>query len=202
MLRIAATLFFLLTSLLILAQYNWKLEKDKNGIQVFSSEVANSAFRATKVECTLEGNYEKIIAVISDIDGMTDWVYKSHSCALLERYAPLDVLYVSITDMPWPMSNRESVIHLQIQTENLPRSMTIIGSEADEPIPHTDGLVRVSDYKAIWNVTMPEEDQVRIEYILELDPGGGIPPWLANIMVEKGPYETFAGLSEKLKALD
>ena len=79
--------------------------------------------------------------------------------------------------------------------------MTIIGTEADEPIPHTSGLVRVSKYNAVWKVTMPEEHKLSIEYILELDPGGGIPPWMANIMVEKGPYETFNGLSEKLKEL-
>ncbi len=201
MLRIASVLFFFISPLLMTAQYDWELEKDKTGIQVYSSEVPNSAFRATKVECTLEGNYEKLIAVISDIDGMTDWVYKSSSCEIMESYAPLDFLYVVITDMPWPMSNRESVIHLEIQTGDLPESMTIIGTEADDPIPDTSGLVRVSNYKAVWKVTMPEEDRLSIEYILELDPGGGIPPWMANIMVEKGPYETFKGLSEKLKEL-
>lgn len=201
MLRIASALLFFITPLLMMAQYNWELEKNKNGIQVYSSEVSNSTFRATKVECTLEGNYEKLIAVISDIHGMTDWVYRSNSCEILESYSPLDFLYVTITDMPWPMSNRESVIQLQIQTDSLPEFMTIIGTEADEPIPQTTGLVRVSNYKAVWKVTMPEEDKVSIEYILELDPGGGVPPWMANIMVEKGPYETFKGLSEKLKEL-
>ncbi|NNK81289.1 MAG: hypothetical protein HKO93_07310 [Flavobacteriales bacterium] len=178
------------------------MEKNKNGIRVYSSEVKNSAFRATKVECALEGNYDKLIAVISDVDGMTDWVYKSSSCEILESYSPLDFLYVTITDMPWPMTDRESVIHLHFHTDSLPKSMTIIGTEADDPIPETNGLVRVSKYKATWRVTMPEEDKVSIEYILELDPGGGIPPWMANIMVEKGPYETFRGLSEKLKKSD
>ncbi len=201
MLRIASTLLFFITPLLMAAQYTWELEKNKNGIQVYSSEVSYSAFRATKVECTFEGNYEKLIAVISDIDGMTDWVFKSYSCEILESYSPLDVLYVTITDMPWPMSNRESVIHMQIQTDSLPEFMTIIGTEADEPHPLTTGLERVSNYKAIWKVTMPEEGKLSIEYILELNPGGGIPPWMANIMVEKGPYETFLGLSEKLKEL-
>jgi hypothetical protein len=90
---------------------------------------------------------------------------------------------------------------MQIQTDSLPEFMTIIGTEADEPIPHKTGLVRVSNYKAVWKVTMPAEDKLSIEYILELNPGGGIPPWMANIMVEKGPYETFLGLSEKLKEL-
>lgn len=202
MLRIVSTLFFYLTPLLMIGQYEWRLEKSKNGIEVYSSAVANSAFRATKVECTLDGDYEKLRAVISDVEGMTDWVFKSSSCKVLETYSPLDFLYVVVTEMPWPMSDRESVIHLHFHTDSLPESMTIIGTEAENPIPETPDLIRVSNYKAIWKVTMPEEDKVSIEYILELNPGGGIPPWMANIMVEKGPYETFNGLSERLKELD
>ena len=184
------------------SQYDWRQEKNKNGIQVYSSKVPNSEFRATKVECTLEGDYEKLISVISDVDGMTDWVYKSSSCEIVETYSDLDFLYTVVTEMPWPMDDRESVIHLQFQTENLPDSMTIIGSEAEDPLPEKPDLIRVSNYSATWKVTMPEEGKIHIEYLLKLDPGGGIPPWMVNIMVEKGPYQTFLGLSEKLKELD
>jgi hypothetical protein len=186
----------------MLAQYNWELEKDKDGIQVYSSELKDFPFRVTKVECILEGDYEQLIEVIADVEGMTDWVFKSSSCEKVETYGELDFLYVVITDMPWPMSNRESVIHLQFDTASLPDSLQIIGKEAEEPLPPTPGLERVSDYYAVWHVTMPEENKLHIEYILKLDPGGGITPWMANLMVEKGPYETFKGLSEKLKALN
>ncbi|NNC83388.1 MAG: hypothetical protein HKN79_07410 [Flavobacteriales bacterium] len=202
MFRIAFILSYIVLPLLMSSQYDWRLEKDKSGIQVYSSKVPDSEFRATKVECTLDGSYEKLISVISDVSGMTDWVYKSSSCEIVETYATLDFLYTVVTEMPWPMDDRESVIHLQFQTENLPDSMTIIGTEAEEPIPEKPDLIRVSNYQATWKVTMPEEDKIHIEYILKLDPGGGIPPWMANIMVEKGPYETFKGLSEKLKELD
>jgi len=202
MLRILSTLILSLLPMLMMAQYAWELEKDKDGIRVYSSEVKDSPFRATKVACDLAGDYEKLTAVISDVDGMTDWVYKSSSCEVLQSYDSLDFLYCVITDMPWPMTDRESVIHLQFQTDSLPESMTIIGTEAEEPVASGADLVRVSDYKATWKVTMPEKDLLSIEYILELDPGGGITPWMANLMIEKGPYETFKGLSEKLKALD
>lgn len=201
MLRIVTIVSLHLIPILALAQYDWELEKSKDDINVYSSKVEGSAFRATKVECVLDGDYDKLISVISDVEGMTDWVYKSSSCEVLETYGPLDFLYAVITDMPWPMTDRESVIHLRFDTARLPEAMTIIGTEAADPTPPTEGLERVSNYKAIWNVTMPEADKISIEYILELDPGGGIPPWMANIMVEKGPYETFNGLSEKLKAL-
>jgi len=37
------------------SQYNWKLEKEKNGIRVYLSSIPDSKFKAVKVECTFTG---------------------------------------------------------------------------------------------------------------------------------------------------
>jgi len=73
MFRIAFIISFMIAPLLMTSQYDWRLEKAKNGIQVYSSKVPNSEFRATKVECTLEGDYDKLISVISDVDVSIQW---------------------------------------------------------------------------------------------------------------------------------
>jgi len=44
-----------------IAQYTWKLEKEKNGIRCVFSGCARSRFpKAIKVECVLTGTYSKI----------------------------------------------------------------------------------------------------------------------------------------------
>ena len=35
-------------------------------------------------------------------------------------------------------------------------------------------------------------------YILELDPGGSLPGWVANMFAEKGPFGTFSNLAKQL----
>ena len=54
------------------SQYNWKPEKDKNGIKVFLSDVPGSSFKAVKVECTLTGTYAKLISLLTNVSKFED----------------------------------------------------------------------------------------------------------------------------------
>ena len=101
--------------------------------------------------------------------------------------------------MPWPMSNRDAVIHLRIRTDSFPAFITISGSSESAMVPKSPGKVRIENYKAYWRVTMPTENTIHIEYELQVDPGGSIPGWIANMFTNKGPFETFSNLSKKLK---
>lgn len=195
-------LFLALLSLFLnpsFAQYNWKLEKQKNGISVFLSDVANSNFKAVKVECTLTGTYAKLIALLTNVSNLSTWIYNNKLSKMIQKNSPMDYIYYSETHMPWPLSNRDAVIHFRIKTDSLPKFLTISGAGEPKFIPKIPGKVRVPHYKASWKVTMPTSKTIQISYFLEIDPGGSIPAWLANSFAEKGPYGTFSNLAEQLK---
>jgi hypothetical protein len=101
--------------------------------------------------------------------------------------------------MPWPVSDRDEVIHMRVRTDSLPLFITINGNGEPNLVPTIPGRVRVTHYKASWRVTMPNPHSIQIIYFLEFDPGGSIPAWVANSFAEKGPYETFNSLAEQLK---
>lgn len=180
-------------------QYNWKPEKDKNGIKIYLSDVAGSSYKAVKVECTLTGTYAKLISILANVAGMKNWIYHNKQSFLLKKYSALDFVYYSETSMPWPLSNRDLALHLKINTDSLPKFLTIKGYNEPHFFPEIPGLVRIPYYKATWTVTMPASQSVHIVYILEMDPGGSIPASLANSFVDKGPFETFSNLAEQLK---
>ena len=58
----------------VTGQYNWKLSKDKDGIRIYQSDVKYSNYKSIKVECTLEGSYDKLMAVLNNVSGHKDWV--------------------------------------------------------------------------------------------------------------------------------
>jgi hypothetical protein len=68
-----------------LSQTNWKLSKNKDGIQVYQRDSKNSDFKSIKVECTLEGSFDKLIAIINNITHYKDWVYNNKTTSLLKR---------------------------------------------------------------------------------------------------------------------
>lgn len=193
------SLVLLLATYSLSAQYNWKLSKSKNGITIYTSEVKNSSFKAVKVECTLQGTYNKLISLLTHVEGFSGWIYNNKRSQLLKKNSMYDFIYYSETSMPFPFDNRDVVIRMQIRTDSLPRFMTIQGSNQKDYLPEVPGRERIPHYKASWKVTMPSANQIQISYLLEVDPGGSLPAWLANSFADKGPYHTFSNLAEKLK---
>ncbi|MBS1620126.1 MAG: lipid-binding protein [Bacteroidetes bacterium] len=177
------------------SQYVWKQEKDKDGIKVYIASREGSKFRAVKVECTLKGTYAKLFSILSDVTNQKNWVYNSKSSYLISRVSPAEIVYYTETHLPWPMNNRDAVIRLRFHTDSLPEFLTITGTGEPTYIPEKTGKVRVPHFKANWKVTMPAGNSIRLIYIAEADPGGSIPAWIANMFVDKGPFESFKKLS-------
>jgi len=183
----------------VTGQYNWKLSKEKDGIKVYQSELAHSSYKAIKVECTLEGNYDKLIAVLRNVDGQKDWVYHNKTAYIVKKINPYEFYYYTEASLPWPMSNRDAVVHLKMDRDSLNRFLKIISVSVPDYIAEKSGKVRVTRSTINWNVTMPTTNTIKIIYIFEAEPGGSIPAWVANAFVDKGPYETFKKLGEILK---
>jgi hypothetical protein len=192
-------LLFLFSPLFLYSQYNWKLEKNKDGIQLYVSDVPHSSFKAVRVECTLKGSYVKLISILQDVPKFNKWIYNTRSAALLKQYNRNNFVYYSETKMPWPVANRDVVLNLKINTDSLPKFLSITGESVSGLFPVIPGIVRVTKYIARWKVTAPSPGSIHIHYILELDPGGDLPAWATNMFIDKGPFETFTNLAERLK---
>jgi len=48
-------------------------------------------------------------------------------------------------------------------------------------------------------ITPIPQGGVKIEYELQVDPGGKVPAWLVNMFATKGPFETFKKLQQQVK---
>ena len=197
--KILCFILFSAFTLFAHSQYNWILSKDKDGIKVYSSEVKNSEFKSIKVECTLQGNYDKLMAILNNVAGHKDWVYNSKNSVILKRNSPVDFIYYTETSIPWPMSNRDAVVHLSMTRDSQDRFLKITAVGIPKYLPEKDGKVRVPRSSITWYVTMPTSTSVTIVYTFEADPGGSMPAWLVNMFADKGPYESFKKLSELLK---
>ena len=180
-------------------QYNWKLSKDKDGIKVYQSEVKHSKYKNIKVECTLEGTYDKLIAILNDVANQKKWVYNNLNSSILKRISASEFYYYSETDLPWPMSNRDAIIHLKMNKDSLNRFLKISVVSVPGYAPEKSGMVRVPRSDISWYVTMPSAKTLSIVYIFDAEPGGSLPAWVVNMFTDKGPYESFKKLSELLK---
>jgi len=196
--RLAGLVLFSTFASAAIGQYNWKLSKDEDGIKVYQSEVKHSKFKSIKVECTLDGTYDKLMSILNDVTNQKNWVYNNKNSSILQRISPNDFYYYSETYLPWPMTNRDAIIHLKMNKDSLDRFLKISAVSVPGYAPEKSGMVRVPRSDISWYVTMPSAKTISIVYIFDAEPGGSLPAWVVNMFTDKGPYESFKKLAELL----
>ncbi len=193
--QLIATLLLMLVCMGAHAQPNWSLKKDEDGIKVFTSTTDNSSIKAIKVECTMAATPSQLVAYLLDIDKQPEWVYNTKSSTLLTKVKDNELIFYSVTEVPWPCTNRDYIAHFTIN-QVAPDHIVIDSKAEPDRLPRKDGIVRVKSSIAHWDITTTGPNTLNIVYTVQFDPGGAIPAWLINLFLTKGPYHTFEKLRE------
>ncbi|MEP6595216.1 MAG: START domain-containing protein [Ginsengibacter sp.] len=197
--KILFLLFFFPLGFNAFAQHDWELSKDKNNIKVYTRKTDSSVFKSVKVEAILAGTPEKLADILMGVERNIKWVYHTKTLRLIKRYNNNELIYYAETTLPWPMKNRDQAIRINLFPDSINRKLKITTVGEPNAIPATKGIVRVPYFLGIWQVNAIDNKRISIQYYLNVDPGGSIPGWIANMFVAKGPYETFINLSKLLK---
>lgn len=176
------------------AQDKWVLSTDHNGIKVYTRHVPDSKIKAVKVVAAMQASSSQLVAAILDIQTCTDWVYHSKKNVMVKQISPLELIYYSEVEVPWPVENRDFVVHIKAEQDPQTKVITINSPCVPGYVPVKEDLVRISQSVGKWVIMPAGKDQVNAEYTLEVDPGGNIPAWLINLFATKGPMETFKKL--------
>ena len=191
--KMIITLLLSFSCILANAQTDWHLKRDEDGIKVYTAATPNSDFKSIKVECTVNARLSQLIAFLLDVDKQPDWVYNSKHTQLLKKIAPNEFVFYSEVSVPWPCTNRDYIAHLLI-TQVSPQLLTIDSHTEPNLLPEKDGIVRIKNSVAHWEITSINATTQKIVYTVRFDPAGAIPAWLTNMFVAKGPFETFQKL--------
>ncbi len=199
MYRIVITALLLLIITSVDAQTDWKLKNEKNGIKVYSSTVSGSKFNSIRVVCELNATASQVVEVLLDIKTSPEWIDHTKSCTLIKQVSPSELYYYSEINLPWPAQNRDFVAHLTVHQNPVTKVVTVDGPAVPGFVETKSGIVRVKSSKGLWILTPLKRDLVKVEYTLQVDPGGDIPAWLVNLLATQGPMKSFEGLIAQLK---
>ena len=193
---------FLLAGLLSLpyiltAQSEWKLERDKEGIKIYSSDYPDSEIKSLKVECTVESTLSQLAAVMLDIKNQDEWFYHTKS-RILKEVSQTELYYYAELSFPFPISDRDFIEHIILSQDTVTRALTMTVQNLPDFIPPQKGFVRILHSECKWVVTPLAKKLLHVEFTLFADPAGSIPVWLVNAMSYYGPFETFKKLKSQL----
>jgi len=193
------SLLLVLKLSLLFGQCDWKLNTDKDGIKIYTSLVPDSKIKAIKVEGDFDATATQMVNLLMDVKNSTEWVYHLKSCILLKQVSPSELYYYSEVSLPWPVAERDFVAHLTVSQNPDTKVVTIDGPSVPGFVPVKKGIIRVNDSKGKWIITPLGNNQIRVEYTLHVDPGGGLPSWLVNMFATEGPLKIFRNIKLQLQ---
>ncbi len=181
------------------SQNDWALRLDKEGIKVYSKNLDNSPYKAIKTVCTIDASLSRLTAVLLDINNTTDWVYSTKTATLLSQPAPSELVYYSEVDIPWPASNRDFIVSMKVSQNARTKAVTVLADNKPTYLPENKNIVRIPQSYSKWYIEPLSNGQVKIEYLLQVNPGGTVPAWLINMFATRGPFESFKNLRNQVK---
>lgn len=162
------------------AQAGWVLAAQQEGIKVFVRDEAGSKIKALKLNCEIDANISQVVALLLDIAATTSWMPNTKSCFVTRQISACELYYYSEVNLPWPLSNRDFVTHLQVLQDPRTKVVTIDALAVPELVAPRKGIVRIRQSKGRWIIKPLDKDHVQLEYDLMVDPGGSIPASLIN----------------------
>ena len=180
------------------AQGKWELKRNQNGIEVYTRKPASGNLKELRVVCKLNTTKAQLIKMLQDINNYKNWVYSTKTNRILKITNSQETIYYSISTLPWPLKDRDLIVQLTILPALNSDRFEIQAKSLPEYLPKDDNFIRVPYSLALWNVTVLNEKELKIDYIFSVNPGGSIPAWLVNSTLAIGPYNSFSKLRELL----
>jgi hypothetical protein len=166
----------------------WEFKGEKEGIRIYHQKTPGLLHikLSTSVKAPLSG----IVTLFSDVDRYSDWGYKISYSKLLNRVSTTELWYYAKYDFPWPLDDRDIILHSKMEQHPVTRQITIINTPYPTYLPENQGIVRIKKSSTRWNFTPGAGGWVYLEQHLSTDSAADMPDWLIKMTADTGPRET------------
>ncbi len=188
----------LLIPFLSAAQADCTLELEKDSIKVYTCLRADSRYKTIKSSFTLTSTLSQLAVALLDIEQYGAWQYKTIGARILKRLSEREVIYYTNVQAPVLTNDRDFVIRLTIDPDPMTKGMIVEAVSIPDYLPKVANVIRVPYSRAQWKVAPFGPGKLSVEYSIDIDLGGSVPPWIVNLVAPKAPYETFNSLREKI----
>lgn len=195
LLILAATLSFLHAE----AKPEFAVEKDKNGIKVFTRKIEGSALKEFKGVTSIKTSLTSLIALMDDTPAYTQWLYNVTEVKLIQKINYYERITYTVIHAPWPVSDRDTITYSKITQDPKSKIITISLKGMPDKMPPQGGKVRVPALKGFWQFIPNKNGYVTVIYQVHSEPGGSIPDAIANSTATDIPYNTLLKMHQIVK---
>ncbi len=166
----------------------------REGIRTWSRSVPGQAVNQFRGETEVPYSVLSVLALLSDVPNMKHWVFQCSTSSSPEGL-PADRMYLQFKGI-WPASPRD--VLLRTRVSQTPDGIVHVRSEAVDGLPPDPDRVRMPMLSNTFTLTPMPGEWTRIEFQTQVDLGGHVPTWLANLVSTRAPLLTLQGIRAQL----
>ncbi len=174
----------------------WVLKEEKDGVKIYHQETPG--LMHVKLSTTLNTTLSGIATLFSEVESYPVWGYKVAESKLLRRVSPTEMYYYSKFDFPWPMDDRDIVLHSVLVQDPTTKRITITNTPMPDYTPEKKGVTRIRNSKTLWTIVPGKNGTLYVEQQISTDSGANMPEWLVKMTIDTGPRETIKGIKKAL----
>ncbi len=179
---------------------NWKLRKNIRGIQVFTREIPGSGFKEFRATIEVEATMAGVLKLMEDIPSYPQWFPTLKESCLLKKINSKEIILYQLIKVPFPADDRDSVFKVTASRDPRTGTVTLRLTGLYDYLPVRNKVIRVRQISGIWTfIPDKSKETVTVIYQLHSEPGGELPPWMANAAVVKRPFTVLKNMREMLK---
>ncbi len=175
----------------------WIFKNEKDGVKVYYRKT--SEVHEIKLITSIKSSLSGIIHLFNEVDDYSKWGYKLSEARLLKRVNNKEFYYYTKLDFPWPLNDRDLILHTQLEQDTSTRRVTSTSHSKPEYLPENEGVVRIKSTTTKWTLIPGAGGWVYVEYYINSNPGGNIPDWIVNMAIDMGPRETIKNMRKILQ---
>lgn len=169
----------------------WELKRDRDGIQVYTGEVAGSPYDAVRSEALIEGvTLSSLVALVNDAEACADWADRCAESYVVEQLSDTEAYVYTHNDMPFPVRDRDVVVRMQWSQDPQSLAVRMNSTAVSGQVDEIRSRLRLSNATASWLFEPLADGSIKVVNEAHLDPGSALPGWLTNMLLVDTPFET------------
>ena len=188
--RILLLIIFTISLVTAFAQdeNKWVFKGETDGIKVYHQRTEGLSH--VKLVTALKVPLAGIVTMFSDVSTYTNWAYKIVEANRLRLVSDLEMYYYARFDFPWPMSDRDIIMHSKLEQNPKTKAISITNTSEPDYLVEVKGVQRIRKSITKWRFLPGNDGWVYTEQVISTDSAEGLPDWVVKLSIDTGPIET------------
>ena len=153
----------------------WQLISDKEGIKLYSKPKKSDGTIQIRIVSSTTATINAVLNTSRDVSNLKERILNTQSVTILKQISPNEVYFRLCSDFPWPLSDRDAIMHSQISQNPTTKVIKTDAYSSPSYMAENKDYVRIYTWETHSILSPKPNGQVEIDYWFLYHPRGDVP---------------------------